>query len=267
MKLGISSYSFTWAVGVQGYCPEVRLNELGLIGKACELGVNLLQIADNMPLHEMPEERLENLKNAAEDNRIELEVGAKNMTSKQLVRYIQIAKKLNSKILRFIVDGKDYRPGLPEIISVIRDGLPELEKQNIILALENHDRLSTADFRKIIEIIDSPFVGICLDCANSLGLGEGFHEVIDALAPFTVNFHLKEVFIRRKYHMMGFDVEGRPFGEGCLPLEWMLKQLPAKCKTAILEQWTPPEETIEKTVEKEQVWAMKSISFLKNYFD
>lgn len=65
--------------------------------------------------------------------------------------------------------------------------------------------------------------------------------------------------------MMGFDIEGKPFGEGCLPLEWMLTQLPSGCKTAILEQWTPPEGTIQATIEKEQKWARQSISYLKNY--
>ena len=66
---------------------------------------------------------------------------------------------------------------------------------------------------------------------------------------------------------MGFDIEGKPFGEGCLPLQWMLEQLPSKCKTAILEQWTQPENTIQETIEKELDWARRSISDLKNYFD
>jgi hypothetical protein len=66
--------------------------------------------------------------------------------------------------------------------------------------------------------------------------------------------------------MMGFEIEGRPFGEGCLPLQWMLDQLPPKCETAILEQWTPPEESIQKTIEKERDWARRSIAYLKPYF-
>jgi sugar phosphate isomerase/epimerase len=203
----------------------------------------------------------------AKENELELEAGANILDPFNLERYILIAEKIGSKILRFAIDGKNYSPALQDVIPIIKNAEPELKKRNIILALENHDRLFASDFREIIETVGSPHVGICLDCANSLGLGEGFHEVVTALAPYTVNFHLKEVFIKRKYHMMGFDVEGRPFGEGCLPLQWMLGQLPTKCKTAILEQWTPPEETIEKTIEKERDWAGRSISHLKNYFD
>ncbi|MDD4190377.1 MAG: TIM barrel protein [Mangrovibacterium sp.] len=267
MKLGISSYSFTWAAGVAGYYPEKRLNELELIDLAKYFGVALVQIADNMPLHEMSEERLGILLKKATDNRIEVEVGANMLTSSRLERYIELAEKLQSGILRFAIDGTDYRPGIHEVISIIGQAEPELKERRITLALENHDRLFAADFLKIIEKVNSPYVGICLDCANSLGLGEGFREVVSALAPHTVNFHLKEVNIQRKYHKMGFDVEGKPFGEGCLPLDWMLKQLPPKCKTAILEQWTPPGKTIEETIAKEKEWAGKSILYLRKYFN
>jgi len=65
---------------------------------------------------------------------------------------------------------------------------------------------------------------------------------------------------------MGFDIEGKPFGEGCLPLEWIISKLTPKCRTAILELWTPPEENIEKTIKKEIKWAQQSISFLRRYF-
>lgn len=267
MKLGISSYSFTWAVGVKGSIPERKLNETDLLNSAKALKIKLVQIADNMPLHEMSGEQLGNLSRKANDLQIALEAGANNMTSPNLERYILISEKIKSKILRFSIDGKDYKPGTKAVIAILKNAEPELRKRDITLALENHDRLLTDDFREIIESVSSPYVSICLDCANSLGVGEGFHEVVKALAPYTVNFHLKEVYIKRKYHMMGFDIEGRPFGEGCLPLRWMLGQLPSTCKSAILEQWTPPEESIQKTIEKECDWAGRSIAYLKNYFD
>lgn len=265
MKLGISSYSFTWAVGVPGYLPVVRLNESDLLLKAKELGVSLVQIADNMPLHEMSENQLVKLVSDAGKFNIELEAGMKGMTPDNLERYIAIAGRIKSKILRFVIDGEDFKPGVDEIVSIIKNAEAELRKKDIILAIENHDRLYAYQFEQIIKRAGSPNVAICLDCANSLGVGEGIHEVVSRLAPYAVNFHLKEVFITRKYHKMGFDIEGRPFGEGNLPLQWMIGQLPEKCRTAILEQWTPPEATLEMTIEKEQIWARKSIEYLRNF--
>ena len=65
---------------------------------------------------------------------------------------------------------------------------------------------------------------------------------------------------------MGFSIEGRPVGQGQLPLAWILEQLGPQCQSAILESWTPPEENLEKTKLKEGDWAKESIKYLKNNF-
>jgi len=267
MKLGISSYSFTWAVGAPGYLPPNPLSGTDLLNLAKSLGISLVQIADNMPLHLMTEEKLGNLVIQARELNIEIEIGANKLTTSNLERHIQIAGMFNSKILRFVIDAPGYRPTTEEVIAIVADAEPKLKHHNIILAIENHDRMFADDFVQIMEKVNSPFVGICLDCANSLGVGEGFHEVVQKLAPHTVNFHLKEISIKRKYHMMGFDIEGKPFGEGSLPLEWMLEQLPPRCLTAILEQWTPPEANISLTMEKELDWAKRSIAYLSKFME
>jgi sugar phosphate isomerase/epimerase len=266
MKLGISSYTFTWAVGVKDHLPENPLTWRGLLDLAQELGVGLIQIADNMPLNKLTEDELESLIRIASDKGIELEAGTNNMTTENLELYLTIAERIRSKILRFVIDGENFKPAPVEVISKIRDVESEFRKRKIILALENHDRFQAHQFRKIIEDVGSPYVGICLDCANSFGAGEGFREVVNLLAPYVVNLHLKEILIKRKYHKMGFDIEGRPFGEGCLPLEWILSQLAPECRTAILELWTPPENTIQQTIKKEIEWAEKSIRYLTTHY-
>jgi 3-oxoisoapionate decarboxylase len=63
---------------------------------------------------------------------------------------------------------------------------------------------------------------------------------------------------------MGFVIEGCPLGEGMLPVAELFQKVSPGCQSAILEQWTPPEETIEKTIEKEARWAEQSIVYLKN---
>jgi hypothetical protein len=65
--------------------------------------------------------------------------------------------------------------------------------------------------------------------------------------------------------MMGFTVEGRPAGKGHLNVPWLLRRL---ClfsvdPNAILELWTPPEETLDATIAKEAAWARESVSFLR----
>lgn len=265
MILGISSYTYTWAVGVPGHFPPQRLTETGLLDKAKDNGINLVQIADNLPLHELDNHRMEALILKAARENIELEAGFNNMTPENLEKYILIAEKIKSRILRFVIDGPGYTPSVKEIVSVIKNAEPELRKRKIILALENHDRLFSHEFRTIIETVASRYVGICLDCANSLGAGEGIREVVGNLSPYVVNFHLKEISIKRKFHRMGFDIEGVPFGKGMLPIHWIIEQLTGKCRTAILELWTPPDGDIASTIAKENKWAKESLAWLRMY--
>ena len=110
-------------------------------------------------------------------------------------------------------------------VRTIRPVLPELHGAGITLAIENHDRFTARQFAQIVQQLDSPAVGICLDTVNSLGALEGPDAVVTALAPWVVSLHVKEFCIRRADHQMGFIIEGRPAGQGRLNVPWLLEQL------------------------------------------
>lgn len=260
---GISTYTYTWAIGVPGCEPEKPMSIFQLLEKAIELDVSVVQVADNLPLDRFSETELLKIRNYAEDLNIQIEVGARGMTAENLGKYIQIASFLRSPILRFVIDGPGFEPSLNEIHRIIAGAVPELEASEITLAIENHDRLLAREFVEIVEKSGSNRVGICLDTVNSMGAGEGLETVISQLAPLTVNLHVKEFSIHRVSHKMGFIIEGVPLGEGMLPVGELVKKVPHHCQTAILEQWTPPEKTIEETIRKENEWAIKSINYLK----
>lgn len=263
MRPGISSYTYTWAVGVPGKLPEVCLTALDVIEKAAGLQVPVVQIADNLPLDKLSSEQLDELSFHAEKRHIDIETGSRGMSEDNLGRYIGIARRLKSGILRFVIDAPGYEPDMDEIHAVIRNSVPELEKAGIVLAIENHDRLLSRQFVEIIEKAGSANVGICLDTVNSMGAGEGLETVIGLLAPLTVNLHVKEFTVRRVFHKMGFVIEGVPLGRGMLPLNELLTKVSPKCETAILEMWTPPGDTVPATIRKEEEWANESINYLK----
>ena len=124
---------------------------------------------------------------------------------------------------------------------------------------------SRRQFTEIVERLASPAVGICLDTVNSFGALEGPEVVVAALAPWTVNLHLKDFYIRRVEHQMGFLVEGRPAGQGQLDVPWLLDQFRPNDRnlSVILEQWPPPQVTIEETIAMEKAWARESILYLR----
>lgn len=266
MRLGLSSYTFGWAVGVRGNEPVQPLDEYGLLDRCNEHGVKLLQIGDNLPLHTFDAARLERLTQRAKADGVELEIGVRRLTTERVGEYAAIARRVGARLIRFVVDGAGYHPKPDAVTAVLRTVLPLLE--GLILGIENHDRIPAAQLRSIIEAVGSERVGVCLDTANSLGAGEGLETVLEQLAPFTVNLHIKDFHIARVPHLMGFTVEGRPAGQGFLDVPAVLKRLKScgRCETAILELWTPPEQLIEETVAKEAAWAGQSLAFLKPFF-
>jgi sugar phosphate isomerase/epimerase len=268
MQLGISTYTYGWAFGAKGSDYQHKLNENHLLEKAKEFGLSLIQIGDNLPLHNFEPERLRKLATSLKEQAIAIEIGARGLTSEHLDRYINIALQLQAKLIRFVIDDENYEPDLPTVTGIIQNALHTLDKQGIKLGIENHDRLKAVEFAKIIETINSPNVGICLDSVNSMGAGEGLEQVVDILAPYTVNLHIKDFGIQRLPHLMGFVIDGRPAGKGMLNVPWLLEKLEpfGRCRTAILEQWVPAENYMTSNIKKEAIWAEESIQYLKNYF-
>jgi hypothetical protein len=69
MRLGISSYTYVWSVGVPGFpAPSQPLTPMGLLEKAVQLGVRVVQIADNLPLHRLTTTELDTLAGAAQSH-------------------------------------------------------------------------------------------------------------------------------------------------------------------------------------------------------
>jgi sugar phosphate isomerase/epimerase len=265
MKLGISSYTYTWAVGVPGSFPNRLFSAKNLIDKAALYDIQVVQIADNLSLENYSSNELKRMKGYAEDMDVSIEFGSKVLTPEHTLKCLDIASDLGSPILRMVIDGPGYEPDLHLIIKIVKDLLPEFKSRNISLAIENHDRFKAREFEKIIQSAGSEYVGICLDSVNSMGAGEGFEEVSEILMPYTINLHVKDFSISRVSHKMGFIIEGKPAGQGMLNIQETIDKLTMlnRCKSAILEQWTPPEVYIEDTVNKEEKWAAESIRFLR----
>ncbi len=268
MRLGLSSYTYTWAVGVPGSIPSKQLSAFDLVGRAAVSGLNLVQIADNLPLEMMNQSELTNLRKFAADKEIEIEMGGRGLTPEHTIKCLEAAKTLNSPILRMVIDGAGYEPDLETIINTIKQLVPEFKSRKIKLAIENHDRFKAREFERIIQDVGSEWVGICLDSVNSMGAGEGFETVSEILIPYTINLHIKDFAIFRVSHKMGLVIEGRPAGQGMLNISRLVSALSesGRCQSAILELWTPPESAIEDTILKEEKWASESINYLKHIF-
>ena len=282
MKLGINTYTYMWSIGFEGARPERPLTALGLLEKAHELGVRVVQIGPNLPLDRLPEAELDRLDRQAREWGIELELGTRGLETDHLAGQVGLCRRFGSTLLRTVPEIGGQTPETQDIPGYLREILPLLEQagpvlspstplgvnyvEGVRLAMEN-GKIPAEELRGVLEEVNSPLVGIVLDSVNSLAVPEGWKHVTQVLAPYTMCLHFKDFVVKRVWHMMGFVCEGRPAGQGQLDTPWLLETLKASHYdfNVILELWPPEQKTLPETIALEQAWAEESISYLRQY--
>lgn len=265
MKLGINTYTYMWSIGFGDTQPEKPLTAVGLLGKARELGVSLVQIGPNLPLDQLPEAELEQFIQQAREWQIDLELATRGLEFDHLSLQIALAKRLESPLLRTVPEIDGQTPETKDIPQYLQKILPTCESEGVRLAFENGN-IPAEELRWVLEEMSSPQLGIVLDMVNSLAVSEGWKHVAKTLAPFTICLHLKDFIVQRVWHSMGFTVEGRPAGQGQLDIPWLLETLQtAEAEfNVILELWPPYQRTLQETIDLEQAWAVESIRYLRS---
>jgi sugar phosphate isomerase/epimerase len=238
-----------------------------LLQHAMELGVGVVQIADDPLLDRMSDAELSSLRGAANRCRLDLELGTRGIDPDQLRRYLHVAVRLQAPLVRVIIETKNANASTDEVVAQLRQVVPDYARAKVSLAIENHDRFPAAQLAEIVERLDTPYVGICLDTANSIGCAEGLDTLLRILGPWVVNVHVKDIRVQRPAHLRGFVVEGCPAGQGRIDIPGVLKELRTRGRdpNAILELWMPPAATMAETMAREKAWAAESIRYLRRF--
>lgn len=266
MRLGISSWTYPWSVGVRGYpAPESPLTAHGLLDKTRAFGLHVLQIADNLVLDKLSSYELEALRRESRAHEITLEAGTRGVEPERLRRYLDIAQAIGGRLVRTLTRSAESRPDMDQVIRWIGEVLPEYEVAGVVIAVENNESHTVREYSQLVQEFASPSLGICLDTANSYGREESTDQVLAELAPYAVCLHYKDFAISRLDHRMGFQVEGRPAGEGRVNAANVLKAVRRYGRGAnvIAELWPPFAGTIERSILQETEWAERSVVFLK----
>ncbi len=96
---------------------------------------------------------------------------------------------------------------------------PIVKKHRARLAIENHKDRRVGEFLDLLKRISSEYVGACVDFGNNLALLEEPVEVVQALAPFALSTHLKDMAVLADEQ--GFLLSEVPLGDGFLDLKKM----------------------------------------------
>ena len=228
--------------------------------------MHLVQYGPNLPLAALSDAELARLVEQADAWDIELELGTRGIETDHLTRQIALAKRIGSKLVRTIPEVGGAPAEIDDIPAYLKAILPVLERENVKLGLEN-GKIPALELKAILDDVGSSYVGVVLDMVNSLAVPEGWRHVTEVLAPYTVCLHHKEFIIQRYWHMMGFEVQGRPAGAGQLDTPWVLETLDRAGATynVILEVWPPEQPTLAETIALEDRWVRESIPYLRRF--
>jgi sugar phosphate isomerase/epimerase len=100
---------------------------------------------------------------------------------------------------------------------------PVLRKHQLKVAIENHKDHTADELAKLMKIISSEWIGVLVDTGNNLALLEDPYATMDALAPFALSVHLKDMAVQACDD--GFLLSEVPLGTGMLDLPRIITTL------------------------------------------
>ncbi len=255
MRLGLSSFIYRYATSPTRK-DAAPMDHATLLRRAYALGVGAVQFSDNIPLHVLGPGQLAALRDLGGQLGLGIEVGARGLDRDMLDRYLSLAQFLGSKALRLVLDETD-----PEEIRAALIWLsPRLRDASLPLAIENYGAMPAASLAALVETLDAPLIGFCVDVANNLLLLERPLETVAALAPRAVQLHLKDFVVERA--PVGYRITGCPLGQGRLESAEVLAlvQPVERDLDVFLEGWMEPAASWGDTLLQEERWVSLAVT-------
>ncbi len=261
MLIGLGSYAYFWR-GSDHTSHPVPLE--AMLDETAELGGQIFQICDYAPIEQRTPQQLEQLRQRAEKLGLALELGTKGLERSHLLRYLELARALNVKLLRTMVRGKTTKPTVDEAQLLLQDVLPTFGDQGVRVCLETYEQMPVQQLVGLIDRIHSPWLGVCLDPANCVAALEAPRDTIDRTAPHVFNLHVKDFAFTRLEGWIGFMFSGCPLGEGLLDYAYMRQAVKPHERdiNQIVELWLPWQGEEEKTCRMEEEWTRRSLAWL-----
>lgn len=267
MKLGISSYTFPWAIGLPGTQPDHPLQPGQLLEKARELGVGLVQFGPNMPLDRLSEKELREIVKEAGSMRIDIEMATEGIDPVPLRNQIRFAKRIGAILLKTTPERPIGRiPTQTELLSCLHAVVNELAEEKISLAIDN-SRIPAPELNELLGSIHSPWLGAAVDTANPLALPQGWQISLRVLGHCTLSLQIKDFVVQPEAHGMGFSVMGCPVGNGQLNIAWLVESFASLRiePSVIVESWTPEQISLQETIDLEDAWAREGVNYLRRF--
>jgi sugar phosphate isomerase/epimerase len=144
----------------------------------------------------------------------------------ELLRWIALAPRVPCSLVRLVVGSPRMRRSdavreqIARTVQPLQMAARAAVAVGVQLAVENHADLRASELCELLERVGESSVGICLDTANALRVGDDPLDAAMVLAPFVRMLHLKDCETPD-----GSDAGPRsvPYGRGVVPLEAVLE--------------------------------------------
>ena len=148
-------------------------------------------------------------------------------------KVVKAAQEVGAKCMRSVcLGGRRYETfnNLPDWQKFMSDSkaklariVPILERNKMHIGIENHKDWTVEQMVPLLKSYDSEYLGVCIDWGNNMSLLDDPVEVVERLAPFCINSHIKDMSVEE--YADGFYLAEVPLGQGMLPLKKMMDMI------------------------------------------
>ncbi|MBF0259334.1 MAG: sugar phosphate isomerase/epimerase [Desulfamplus sp.] len=286
-KLGLHTYTLhLWGLGQNwGIHTDPRpkkMTLMQLMGKALEWGLDGLHIT-GCDLESKDDKRLKEVRAAAEDHGLYLEYNFSlneefdNRLTDTVTRGIHIARMLGADYGKVSLDIRRPRPlygscfhpvvmrQLCDIHDEIKAAIPLLEQSGVKLGLENHTETFADEVIWLIDRLNHPQIGACMDTVNSMGVLEGPETAIAKLAPYAFINHFCDHKLDRD--QFGIRFHGVALGDGdmdCMRIYNLIKDVSPTDRINFEIEWDMGNDPIDIARKKELDACIRSIKYARD---
>ncbi len=288
MRLGMHTYSLyhhgiaeDWA-GFQLPWPR-QMDIWQLMDYVVEIGLEGLHL-DDKAFDSMDHDHFDRVRNYAQDKNLYLEYNFALPSKKydssvqhEIEEGIGIAAAIGADVAKIGMNLTRPHPVAaskfhPEVISQLENVVGKLTKaaslaedSGVRLAIENHTDAFSEEVIWVLDQVDHPFIGACIDTVNGLHVTENPITAVANLAPraFTNHFRDNKILIKP----YGFKLTGAALGEGDLDMQRayeLIKQNPNVNRLNIELDLQCPLDDMQETLQFEREALQRSIRYCKD---
>lgn len=205
MQIGLCAWSFTGAHREMGAAIDPHSPE-GLIQLAIDNGLKSVECAAGS-VQALDDAALKALRRRLDDHglRIVLDTGGHDYARdiSPLTDAIAQAQRIGAACVRTTISrllegdrrslGADgWQAHLDALVEPLRQAMPQADRAGIPVGIENHQDACSWELVDLCRRVDSPWLGVTMDVANALAVGEPVENFARRVLPVLKHVHLKD---------------------------------------------------------------------------